>query len=263
MTQNRRLELLDAVSHPKKANSYDELPELLPGRERTVRELEKFPQSALSNDPKIGFLRQLANDDLEQFLSHVSDCSQAVRRMKHSACMQCHRSPKSVRPRASTKVKPATKKTEKTRGNATDLGKLDSASKTDEQETRQDKFDPWQRCTVQGSEVFDASGVYAVGHKGKGKGGWPINGNCDHSGQFGHAGRHCPRLDEAGKAAVAQRKGQFFKGSQKGNSGMRGSLEWAIVDRRELWKRLEKGFQTRPWAQNQYGKGFGKQKGLE
>ena len=30
MTQNRRLELLDAVSHPKKANSYDELAELLP-----------------------------------------------------------------------------------------------------------------------------------------------------------------------------------------------------------------------------------------
>ena len=220
MTQNRRLELLDAVSHPKKANSYDELPELLPGRERTVRELEKFPQSALSNDPKIGFLRQLANDDLRTVPESLVCCYKAVRRLKHSACMQSHRSPKSVRPRATTKVKPATKKTEKTRGNATDLGKLDSASKTDEQETRQDKFDPWQRCTVQGSEVYQAC--------------TPLD--------------NYPRLDEAGKAAIAQRKGQFFKGSQKGNSGMRGYLEWAIVDRRELWKRLEKGFQTRPWA---------------
>ena len=72
MTQNRRQELLDAVSHPKKANSYDELAELLPAWEKKVRELEKFPQSALSNDQKIGFLRQLANDDLEQFLSHLS-----------------------------------------------------------------------------------------------------------------------------------------------------------------------------------------------
>ena len=69
MTQNRRLELLDAVSHPKKANSYDELAELLLAWEKKVRELEKFPQSALSNDQKIWFLRQLANDDLEQFLS--------------------------------------------------------------------------------------------------------------------------------------------------------------------------------------------------
>ena len=72
MTQNRRLGLLDAVSHPKKANSYDELAELLPAGEKKVRELEKFPQSALSYDQKIGFLRQLANDDLEQFLSHLS-----------------------------------------------------------------------------------------------------------------------------------------------------------------------------------------------
>ena len=60
------------MSHTKKANSYDELAELLPAREKKVRELEEFPQSALSNDQKIGFLRQLANDDLEQFLSHLS-----------------------------------------------------------------------------------------------------------------------------------------------------------------------------------------------
>ena len=54
MTQNRRLELLDAVSHPKKANSYDELAELLPAWEKKVR-----PQSALSNDQKIGFLHKI------------------------------------------------------------------------------------------------------------------------------------------------------------------------------------------------------------
>ena len=84
--------------------------------------------------------------------------------MKHSVCMQSHRSPKSVRPRASTKVKPATKKTEKTRGNAMDLGNLDNASKTDDQETRQEEFDPWEKHANQGFEVLDASGVYAGGH---------------------------------------------------------------------------------------------------
>ena len=78
--------------------------------------------------------------------------------MKHSACMQSRRSPKSVRPRATTKVKPATK-IEKTRGNDMDLGNLDNANKTDDQETRQEEFDPWQKYAGQGSEVLDASGV--------------------------------------------------------------------------------------------------------
>ena len=50
MAQNRRLELMDAVSHTKKANSYDELAELLPAWEKKVRELEKFTEPALSND---------------------------------------------------------------------------------------------------------------------------------------------------------------------------------------------------------------------
>ena len=42
MTQNRRLELLDAVSCTKKANSHDELAELLPGWEKKVRELSSL-----------------------------------------------------------------------------------------------------------------------------------------------------------------------------------------------------------------------------
>ena len=90
---------------------------------------------------------------------------------------------------------------------------------------RQDRnnFEPWQEYAGQGTEVLDASGVYAVGRTGKGKGGWPIDGKCDHCGQFGHACRHCPRLDGAGKAAMAQRKDQHFKGSEKEESGMKGS----------------------------------------
>ena len=221
MTQNGRLELLDAVPHPKMTNSYDELAELLPAWEKKVRELEKFPQSALSNDQKIGFLRQLANDDLEQFLSHLSASGGQT-----YETLRVYAEPQIAQKRTALSYhqgKTSDKKIDKTRGNAMDLGNLDNASKTDDQETRQEEFDPWQKYAGQGSEVFDASGVYAVGHKGEGKGGWPINGNCDHCGQFGHAWRHCPRLDEAGKAAMAQRKGQLFKGSQKGNNGMKGS----------------------------------------
>ena len=50
MTPNRRLELMDAVSHSKKANSYDELAELLLAWEKKLRELEKFTQPALRKD---------------------------------------------------------------------------------------------------------------------------------------------------------------------------------------------------------------------
>ena len=218
MTQNRRLELLDAVSHPKKANSQNELAELLPAWEKKVRELEKFPQSALSNDQKIGFLRQLANDDLEQFLSHLSATggrTYETLRVYAASQIAQKRTAQSYH-----QGKTSDKKIEKTRGNAMDLGNLDNVSKTDDQETRQEEFDPWHKYAGQGCEILDASGVYAVGHKGQRKGG---NGNCDHCGQFGHAWRHCPRLDEAGKAAMAQRKGQLFEGSQKGNNGMKGS----------------------------------------
>ena len=140
MTQNRRLELLDAVSHPKKANSYDELAELLPLWEKKVRELEKFPQSALSNDQKIGFLRQLANDDLEQFLSHLS----ATGGQTHET-LRVYAETQIAQKRTAQSYhqgKTSDKKIEKTRGNAMDLGNLDNASKTDDQETRQEEFDP-------------------------------------------------------------------------------------------------------------------------
>ena len=242
MTHNRRLELLDAVSHPKKANSYDELAELLPAWEKKVCELEKFRQSALSNDQKIEFLRQLANDDLEQFLSHWS-----VTGGQTYGTLRVYAESQIAQKRTAQSYhqgKTSDKKIGKTRGNAMDLGNLDNASKTDDQETRQEEFDPWQKYAGQGFEVLDASG--------KEKEGWPINGNCDHCG---------PRLDEAGKAAMAQRKGQLFKGSQKGNNGMKGSWTGPSWTSGSCGK-AGQGFQTRPWAQTQYGKGFGKQKRL-
>ena len=53
-------------------------------------------------------------------------------------------------------------KTVKTRGNAMGLGNLDNASKIEDQETRQEE--PVAKVRCQGSEVHDASGVYAVRH---------------------------------------------------------------------------------------------------
>ena len=89
------------------------------------------------------------------------------------------------------------------KGHATDLGK-DNASKGDEQEIRQEEFGPWQKYAGQVYEVLDTSAMYDVG-RGR---------------EDGHAWRYCPRLDEAGKAPSAQRKGQMSKENQKGNSGM-------------------------------------------
>ena len=105
----------------------------------------------------------------------------------------------------------------------------------------------------QGSEILDASGVHAVGHEGKGNGQrqlrplWTV---------------WATRLGEACKTLMAQRKGQYFKGSQKGNSGLKGSWtgpSWTSGSHGKAGK----GFQIRLWAQNQYRKRLGKQKGLD
>ena len=103
---------------------------------KEVRELQKFPQPALSNDQKIVFLRQLANDDLEQFLSHLSASggqTQETLRVYAESQIAQKRTAQSHH-----QGKTSDKKTEKTRGNAMDLGNLDNASKTDDQETRQE-----------------------------------------------------------------------------------------------------------------------------
>ena len=243
------------MSHPKKANSYDELAELLPAWEKKVRELEKFPQSAFCNDQKIGFLCQLANDDLEQFLSHLSATGgqtyETLRVYAESQIAQ-KRTAQSYH-----QGKTSDKKIEKTRGNAMDLGNLDNASKTDDQETRQEEFDPWQSMLAKAPRFLTHQACTPLDTKVKEKEDGPSTATAT----TGHAWRHCLRLDEAGKAAMAQRKGQLFKGSQKENNGMKGSWNgpsWTSGS----YGKAGKGFQTRPWAQTQYGKGFGKQKGL-
>ena len=58
--------------------------------------------------------------------------------MKHSACVQSRRSPKKRTAQSYHQGKTSDTKIEKTRGNAMDLGNLDNASKTDDQETRQE-----------------------------------------------------------------------------------------------------------------------------
>ena len=261
MTQNRRLELLDKVSHPRKAKTFDELAELLPAWERNVRELEKFPQSSLSDDQKIGFLRQLATDELEKFLNHMSASGthtyNEMRIYVESQVAQKRSAQSYIQGRSGET------KTDKGRSGAMDLGNIGDASVPQDADQRHCEVDSGKNYENY-STCTDYNQLYAVG--GKGKGGWPINGNCDHCGQFGHAWRHCPRLDEAGKAAMAQRKGQSYKGGPKGSPGSKG----APGGKGPLWSgggygKGGKGYQGRPWGhwgQTSYGKGFGKQKGL-
>ena len=66
---------------------------------------------------------------------------------------------------------------------------------------------------------------------------WAINGNCDNCRQFGCAWRYCPHLDEAGKAALAQRKGQpDVKRLPERKLWDGRSLERADLDKWELWR---------------------------
>ena len=241
MTQNRRVELLDAVSHSKRANSCDELAELLPAWEKKVRELEKFPQSALSNDQKIGFLRQLANDDLEQFLSHLSATGgqtyETLRLYAESQIAQ-KRTAQSYH-----QGKTSDKKIEKRRGNAMDLGNLDNASKTDDQETRQER---WPR--LRGPLTHQACTPLDTKVKEKEDG--PSTATATTVASLGMRGGTAHAWMKLAKPR-----------SQKGNNGMKGFWNGPSWTSGSCGK-AGKGFQTRPWAQNQYGKGFGKQKGL-
>ena len=97
--------------------------------------------SSVQTDQKIGLLRQLANGDLHRFLRHLSATSQAYETLRVHAESQIAR--------------------EKTKGNAIDLGNLDNVGKLDDQETRQEYFDPWQKNAGQGSEAPDGSDVEA------------------------------------------------------------------------------------------------------
>ena len=151
------------VTHTKNANSYDELAGLLPAWEKKVRELEKFLQSVLSNDQKIGFLRQLADDDLEQFSSHWSATGgqtfETLRVYAESQFAQkgtarsCHQD------------KASNKKTENTI-NLENLGT--PARPMSRRQDRSTLAKASRSLTHQACTPFDT--------KGKGKGGWPING---------------------------------------------------------------------------------------
>ena len=210
MTQNRRLELSDAVSH---ANSYDELAELLPAWEKKVRELEKFPQSALSNDQKIGFLCQLANDDLEQVLSHLSATGgQTYETLRVHAESQITQK---CTAQSYHQGKTSDKKIEKTRGNAMDLGNLDNATKTNDQETRQEEFDPWQKYAGQGSEVLDESGVFAVDG--------PSTATATTVASLGMRGGTAHAWMKVAKPRWLNVRASFSRAVNKGNRGMNGS----------------------------------------
>ena len=140
--------------------------------------------------------------------------------MKHFACMQSRRSPKSVRPRATTKVKPATKRSR--RQEATPWIRAIWTTPARPMIRRQDRknLTRGKSTLAKAPRSLTHQACTPLDTKVKEKDAW----------------RHCPRLDEAGKAAMAQRKGQFFQGLSKGEQWDERILEWTIVDRWELWK---------------------------
>merc|ERR1711940_141459 len=71
LTQNRRLEILDRVSHPKRTANYEELAAAVASWERDVRELAKFPNSCLSDDQKVAYLQGLVPTELENYMIHM------------------------------------------------------------------------------------------------------------------------------------------------------------------------------------------------
>ena len=107
---------------PRRQTRTVSLPSCCQLGEKKVRELEKFSQSALSNDQKVGFLRQLANDDMEQFLSHLSATSGQTY--------------ETLRVHAESQI--AQKRTAQSYHQGKTSDKMNNASKTDDQETRQE-----------------------------------------------------------------------------------------------------------------------------
>ena len=259
LTQNRRLEILDRVSHPKRTNNYEELAAAVATWERDVRELSKFQNSALSDDQKISYLQGLVPTELENYMIHM----QSTGTNSFSSFMQyvesqiaARRSGKSFGTRHAPKLNKDK--------DAMDVGSMEQSLGTYFNSTSADE----EGGEHQGGE--DAVGLHAMG--GKGKGGWPINGNCDNCGQFGHAWRHCPKMDEAAKAVFAQKKGQVYKGNQKGyqqkgvfggkNGNVKGNVGNPGYGKAGKGKDGGSSRGWNPWVPTPYGKGWSRKGGL-
>ena len=261
LTQNRRLEILDRVSHPKRTNNYEELAAAVATWERDVRELSKFQNSALSDDQKISYLQGLVPTELENYMIHM----QSTGTNTFSSFMQyvesqiaARRSGKSF----GTRHAPKQNKDK----DAMDVGSMEQSLGTYFNSASADEESGEHQCGE------DAVGLHVMG--GKGKGGWPINGNCDNCGQFGHAWRHCPKMDEAAKAAFAQKKGQVYKGNQKGfqqkgvvggkSGSMKGNFGHPGYGKAGKGNGKEGGSSKgwNSWAPTPYGKGWSRKGGL-
>ena len=69
LTQHRRAELQNELNSYKRAASFDDLVVLLPKWERKVRDLERFPQSGITNEVKMDLLLNIIPASLQQFTS--------------------------------------------------------------------------------------------------------------------------------------------------------------------------------------------------
>ena len=214
MTQNRRLEILNRVAKPERAKTYDELAQVFASWEKDVRELAKFSNSSLSDDQKIQYLKQLVPTQCEEWLTNMScEGPKTYEKVKQYVENQIaeRRTGKSF---GVGTAKHSTRPASRDAMDCNHVGQSagmppQSFSTTCGLSKDEENYEDEQ------NEQGDVGGLHAFG--GKGKGSWSIQGYCDNCNQWGHPWRACPKLDEQGKAALAQKKGHGYKGIQKGS----------------------------------------------
>lgn len=170
-----------------------------------MRELEKFKDEHISDTHKIGYLRRLVIPEMANYIGHHMSLTGHLGYGEFKSYVESQIALNRSAASYSVGKTEQAKKPPTSKSNDMALGAMNS----DNNECCEGDHE----MDYEHEEMGNESGMYSMG--GKGKGGWPINGNCDSCGQFGHAWRHCPKLDESGKHAFAAKKGVPYKGSSR------------------------------------------------
>ena len=262
LTQNRRAELQSELNNFKRAASFDDLVIVLPKWECKVRDLERFPQSGVTDEVKMDLLLKIIPTSLQQFTSALISAGgynyEKLRYFVDSQVAQ-NRTAKSYDKGTKSDLKDSS---------GMIIGEV-STEQTTEENTQDSNSgsnggvgcDPWKDWKDYGtSEGSDGGEMYRMG-----KGGRYFNGTCDNCHQHGHAWRYCPKMSEQDKIALAAKKGVNYKGAPKGGGKDQGG-KWG-GNGGKGWD-YGKGFGNQQWGKGwqfggnrPYGKGFGK-KGL-
>ncbi len=210
LTDNRLQYLMREVTNPTRAKNYDELTGAIAIWEKSMRELDKFPNAGLSEQQKISCLRRLVPESLEENL-----LAQANAMKTYAMVMEYVESQVALR-RSAIPNPTSTRTAPSTRPSPPKNSAMEMNLGTDF------PHDDWGPCeTAWGDTGEDENNLFNVAQGGgKGKGGWPIRGNCRHCGEYGHMLRHCPKLDAEMMAARKGKGKGKGKGPGHGGKGM-------------------------------------------